>query len=34
MVNVNCTGGGGYFSDDVSATKAQVVKGKRTVTKD
>ena len=34
MVNVNCTGGGGYFSDDVSATKAQVVKGKHTVTKD
>ena len=34
MVNVNCTGGGGYFSDDVSATKAQVVKGKQTVTKD
>lgn len=34
MVNVNCTGGGGYFSDDVSATKAQVVKGKQTVTRD
>ena len=34
MVNVNCTGGGGYFSDDVSATKAQVVEGCYTVTND
>lgn len=34
MVNVNCTGGGGYFSDDVSATKAQVVEGHYTVTND
>ena len=34
MVNVNCTGGGGYFSDDMTATKANVVTGHRTITKD
>lgn len=34
MVKINCMGGGGYFSDDVSATKAQVVKGHTTITKD
>lgn len=34
MVNVNCTGGGGYFSDDVTATQSQVVKGHNTITHD
>ena len=34
MVNINCTGGGGYFSDDVSATKAQVIQGYTTLTSD
>lgn len=34
MVNVNCTGGGGYFSEDVSATQAQIVTGKQTVARD
>ena len=34
MVNVNCTGGGGIFSDDVTASKAQVVEGYSTITSD
>lgn len=34
MVNVNCMGGGGYFSDDVSAKRSQVVKGHSTITND
>lgn len=34
MVKINCMGGGGYFSDDISATKAQVVQGHTTITKD
>ena len=34
MVKINCMGGGGYFSDDVSAKKSQVVKGCSTITSD
>ena len=34
MVNVNCIGGGGVFSDDVTASKAQVVEGHSTITSD
>ena len=34
MVKINCMGGGGYFSDDVSAKKSQVVKGHSTITSD
>lgn len=32
MVNINCTGGGGVFQDDVTASSAHVVEGHSTIT--
>lgn len=34
MVNIICSGGGSVFSDDVTASKAQVVEGYSTITSD
>ena len=34
MIKIDCMGGGGYFSDDISAMKAHVVQGYTTITND